>query len=100
MTRSNTKMMIANARCHKISNMYDIDDAYSNCSHAKRNAWEYCKKLCADYDGWDLRIISKNTFAFSAGFYFISKETGCICFAYITKDYDRYADRADAIMAV
>lgn len=68
----------------------DIFKAYKNPSSAKVRAWEYCKRLCQEHDGFALRIISHGVQTFSVGFCYVGKETGRPCFAYITRDYDSY----------
>lgn len=95
MKKTNSKIMQNAIYWHNRSNDTDLDDVYGNYSTAKYNAYEYCINLFRELNGWDFKIISHNTFSFSVGFYFISKETGAICFAYITKDYDRYTDKAE-----
>lgn len=68
------------------SNLYEC---YANPSAAKRDAMDYCLRLCRDLNGTDLRIIGYNCMVFSVGFVF-TDENGRKCFAYITRDYDRY----------
>ena len=70
------------------SNATDLYDVYSRCSAAKRHAWDYCRKLCLDKNGRGLRIISGNSFMFTAGFEFPDPETGVRMFMYITPNYD------------
>ena len=70
----------------------DIYEAYDKPSYEKVKAWNYCKRVCERLGGWDLIISSKNTFQFSAVFTFIDPETGVICYGYITRDYDRFAE--------
>lgn len=69
-----------------------IWEAYENPSWNKQKAWNYCKELCNKLNGFDLVISSRNTFSFSAVFSFNDPETGVLCYAYITKDYDRYCE--------
>ena len=73
------------------SNMETLRDAYAKPSTRKEAAWEYCKELCAKYEGWGLRVISKNCFMFTAGFLFLST-SGKEKFMYITPEYDRVCD--------
>lgn len=68
----------------------DIYAAYSRPSFAKVRAWEYCKRLCAECNGWGLAIASKNSMVFTAVFQF-EGEDGKPAVAYITRDYDRFA---------
>lgn len=74
----------------------DIYDAYEKPSVYKVRAWDYCKRLCAEKNGRDLIITGKNCMKFSAVFKFKEEGTGRDCFAYITKDYDRYAYAQEA----
>lgn len=67
------------------SGYVDLNTAYCKCSQAKEEAWEYCKSLCEEYDGYGLRVIGRNVNYFTAGFMFPHPDTGELCFAYITK---------------
>ena len=66
----------------------DLNSAYGSVSSAKREAWDYCLRLMNDNDGSGSRVISKNTWKFSAGFTYTDKETGKEMFMYITSGYD------------
>lgn len=72
------------------SNDYSLFDAYENVSRAKFRAWEHCEVLCKEYEGWDLKIISRNSFQFTAGFEFTNPETGAVSLFIITKS-DEFA---------
>ena len=66
---------------------YDLDDAYkSGASTAKWRAWRYCKDLCEQKNGWGLRVVSKNTYQFTAGFLF--KEDDKLMYMHITSTRD------------
>lgn len=71
-----------------------LSDVYGSYSTAKDNAYNYCVDLMEKYNGNDLRIISYNTFMFSAGFTFevLDNETNEVrrAFCYITPSYDRF----------
>ena len=95
MIKTNAKVMKNAINSYEWSDMYTLDHAYKSYSIAKANAFDYCIDLMKTKNGWGLKIISANTFAFSVGFWFIHPETGAVCFAYITRDYDRYTDNAD-----
>lgn len=72
------------------STMYWLGDAYpSGYSYEKGRAWQYCIDLMHEKGGSGLKVISKNTFQFSAGFEYWDNETGKDMFVYITKSYDR-----------
>ena len=55
---------------YKRSNMYSLYDAYGRFSKSKADAWEYCRKLCFEKRGGWLKVITANTFQFTAGFVF------------------------------
>lgn len=65
---------------------YDLLDAYTTCSCAKHRAWEYCRELQQEKNGAGLKVISHNTFMFTAGFTF--EEDGTEKFMYITPSKD------------
>lgn len=68
---------------------FTLADVYDRWSHEKQSAYDYCKRLCDDLDGWGFCISSSNTFAFSVMFDFNHPETGDLMRAYITRDHDR-----------
>jgi len=72
----------------------DIYQAYKKPSTAKVNAWYYCKNLCKSMNGYDLVITAAGCQVFSVVFKFKERGTGRPCYAYITRDYNRfcYAD--------
>lgn len=72
------------------SNDYSLFDAYENVSRAKFRAWEHCEALCKEHEGWDLKVISHNSFQFTAGFEFTNPETGAVSLFIITKS-DEFA---------
>lgn len=72
------------------SNDYSLFDAYKNVSREKFRAWEHCEVLCKENDGWDLKVISYNSFQFTAGFEFTNPETGAVSLCIITKS-DEFA---------
>lgn len=65
----------------------DLYAAYANPSQAKRRAWEYCKQLCYDLGGEGLKVLSKNTFMFTAGFMY-TDDDGREMFMYISPNYN------------
>lgn len=71
------------------SSAKELYQVYGSYSQAKENAMNYCKEMMKKYEGYDLRIISHNSNVFSVGFIF--KDDGKKIFAYITRDYDRFA---------
>jgi hypothetical protein len=62
---------------------------YDRPSENKFLAMRYCEQLCDEYNGVMLSIIGYNCMQFSVGFEF-TNENGENCFAYITKDHNRY----------
>ena len=69
--------------------------AYERFSQAKTNAWEYCERLEAEFNGTGLRIISYNSCVFTAGFTGVDPDTGEVMFMFITKTKDWYAPITD-----
>ena len=65
-----------------------LDEVYGRYSAKKKEAFEYCRNLMAKYNGWGLKILSHNTFVFTAGFEFVSDETGAVNIMYITPSKD------------
>lgn len=57
---------------------YSLDEVFGTYSHAKRNAWDYCLRLCKEEGGYNFRIISHNTFGFSVAWDIINPEYGNI----------------------
>lgn len=65
------------------SELYEVYDRYSS---AKAKAFDYCKGLCAKKNGNGLRILSANTFVFTAAFTY--EENGKSYLMYITPSND------------
>jgi len=65
------------------SHKYDLNDCYERCSEAKKKAFENCRKMCYEDDGYGLKIISHNGFMFTAGYLY--KKDNDIWLCYITK---------------
>ena len=70
---------------YKLSDKDELYKAYGRCSAEKMRAWEHCKKLCHDYNGWGLKVLGANCYQFSAGFLFTDEETGVRRIMKITK---------------
>lgn len=75
-------------RAYCNSNMTNLYDLYKQPSKYKHIAYNYCRAMYNEYNGYDFRIISGNCQAFSVGFKY-KNENGKEMFVYITKDYDR-----------
>jgi len=64
-----TKKVMKEAYRNYLRSDYNtIWDKYKEPSRAKELAWEECKKICEEYNGYNLKVICGNTFEFTAGF--------------------------------
>lgn len=79
------KRALANYSTWKKSNLDSIFSAYKNPSYAKQRAWDYCKALCYEKNGHNLKVVNHGVQLFSAGFEYPDAETGEIKFMFITK---------------
>lgn len=72
----------------------NLDDVYGSYSAAKARAWERCKSLCAELDGYYLCITSANTYMFTAQFEFDNPENGrpMVCHITPSRTYAMYLD--------
>ena len=82
----------SNIKAWERSTEFNLWNAYESFSSKKQRAFDYCKELQYKYGGHDLKIISHNTFIFTAGFAFEDKETGACKFMFITPSYDTAVD--------
>lgn len=82
--KHNTKEAMYITEMYKRSSDTELYHVYGNYSRAKAEAFEYCKRLMAEHDGSDLRILSHNAFMFTAAFQFMNQETGEAMIMYIT----------------
>lgn len=73
-------------RCYDRSEKMSLRDAYGSWSAKKEEAWDYCQKLCKEFNGTGLKIIGANGWHFSAGFRF--EKDGKKFLMYITKGGD------------
>lgn len=69
------------------SDMKDIRKAYVKPSNAKISAWAFHQHSMGRYNGYDMRVISKNCQFFTCGFCYIDKKTKLLNFVYITPNY-------------
>lgn len=76
-----------NINRYKASELYSLNHAYKHPSIRKENAWNYCINLMHDKCGRGLKILSYNTFMFTAAFLFRDKN-GFWNMMYITPNYD------------
>lgn len=79
------KRALMNYPTWKRSTLDDIFKAYKSPSYAKQRAWNYCKELCREHDGFNLKVVNHGVQLFSAGFEYPDAETGEIKFMFITK---------------
>lgn len=84
----NNKRFSRAYRAYCNSNMTNLYDLYKQPSTYKFRAYNYCRDMYNNYNGYDFRIIGGNCQAFSVGFKYKNKN-GKEMFVYITKDYDR-----------
>ena len=61
-----------------------LSDVYNSYSVAKERAYNYCKRLCDEFDGWGFQIVCHNCMEFSVQFKFENPLNGRIMLAYIT----------------
>ena len=76
-----------NINRYKASELYSLNHAYNRPSIRKENAWIYCVNLMIDKCGYGLKVLSYNTFMFTAAFLF-RDENGVENMMYITPNYD------------
>ena len=88
MKQSKSTQMKNAYRSYQLSSNTSLWDVYSSWSKEKQEAFEYCKKLCADYDGKGLKIVSANGWMFTCGF--MCEIDGKKAFVFITKSANRY----------
>jgi hypothetical protein len=94
-TKQNQKIARAAAETaysHRDWTYETLWDAYEKPSFAKAKAWKYCVDLCREMGGFDMVISARNCMVFSVVFTFVDNETGVVCYAYITRDYDRFCE--------
>ena len=62
------KKMLQHYDDYNKSYLTDIYNAYGKPSFEKVRAWLYCQLCCENRDGYNLKIVSHNTWMFTAGF--------------------------------
>lgn len=65
-----------------------LSDVYDSYSVDKERAYNYCKRLCDEFDGWGFQIVGHNCMTFSVQFKFENPLNGGIMLAYITRYYN------------
>lgn len=73
-------------------NYSNLSECYGSYSWKKASAFDYCRRLCYALGGFNLRIVSYNTFFFSVKFEFAHPDTGVLCTAYITPSYNKFTE--------
>lgn len=90
--------MRSNKRAIQITEQYEratatrLSDVYGRYSDAKQRAFDYCQRLKREHNGYDMRILSHNTFVFTAAFLFDDPETGVISIMLITPSRDEVVE--------
>lgn len=87
MTNYEKRMATANIDRYNLSTATKLSDVYDKYSPAKASAFEHCKQEMENRKGFGLRILSSNTFMFTAGFLATNKETGVVEFTFISPNY-------------
>lgn len=65
-----------------------LTDVYDSYSVAKERAYDYCVRLCDEFDGWGFQIVGHNCMTFSVQFKFENPLNGLVMLAFITRDYN------------
>ena len=86
LTSANRRLALRNYDAYQRSTSYELYDVYGTYSAAKAKAWDYCKSLMYQFNGYGLKVISHNGYQFTAGFMF--EEDGKTMFMYISKSHD------------
>lgn len=63
-----TKKQEAILRAYNYSHKTTLHECYGSWSWAKEHAYNYCKRLCEEMNGYGFKIIGYNTCMFSVGF--------------------------------
>jgi len=72
----------------KKSTATSLNQVYGKHSKAKDEAFSYCRNLCYDHKGTDLKIVTHNVNIFTAGFQYTDTDTGVLMFMLITPSYN------------
>ena len=71
---------------------YSLDDAYGRYSANKARAWRHCESVRKAHLGSALKVVSHNTFMFTAGFQFVDQESGVVKYMHITPTSETAVD--------
>lgn len=87
-----TKEMLETFTCHPYAEApryrgrgVVLSDVYGSYSDAKERAYDYCVRLCEEFDGWGFQIVSHNCNFFTVQFKFKNPLNGRTMVAVITK---------------
>ena len=87
MEKISWKKLEADFNRYQNSELYTLQNAYNSASANKYRAWNYCKQLLKQNNGYNLKVIGFNCHMFSAGFEYIDGN-GKKHFVKITKAHD------------
>lgn len=87
-----TKEMLESFTCHPYAKAPRrrgegefLSEVYDSYSVAKEHAYNDCKRLCDEFNGWGFQIAGHNCMTFTVQFEFENPLNGCIMLAHITK---------------
>ena len=89
-TKRERDLLLEACQKYLMSNWENIYQAYERPSSLKSSAWERCQQICNEYNGNNLRVVSKNINVFTAGF--MAELDKKKVFVYITRDHVRYVE--------
>lgn len=96
-TPSEKRMMYNYWKMYYYNPLGDVEGAYKNPSTFKLEAYE--REILRARNIYlavmNPQVITRNTFVFTMGYEFTDKETGELCFMYITPSYRRYCTLGD-----
>lgn len=84
MTKRERERAEYNYKVWEMSEKDSIYKAYKRPSFAKYKAFERCREMCRNDDGWGCKVVSTNCSTFTAGYEYADKESGVCKFVYIT----------------
>lgn len=73
------------SRLYRKSEAYTLHDAYGRYSHEKQQAWDRCRIMVYEAHGYGLKVLTANTFQFTAAFLVDDEEEGATKLVRITK---------------
>lgn len=99
MTRVTPTVLERYAR--RLTNSRDtrLEDVYHDYSVEIDRAYKYCTRFCDALDGYNFRILSHNTFAFTVGFLFEVPD-GKTALAVMTPNHNYYCVYSDLALFV